>query len=238
MERTGGDILVGVPSRSRALPLLAGLPLLVAVACGGSGDGVDSAARTTAPSVTTTVPGESPTTAAVTAPGDPSTTAGGAGTGSATTVAPATATTPAPTSPPTTARRRVPVAGFGEIAFRVQGTPAQRCALLAETENQRQKGLMQRTDLSGYDGMLFLFPSNETGGFWMFNTPLPLSIAWFDGNGRLVSTADMTPCVNSPTCPSYFPTGAYRSALEVPQGGLGALGIGPGAVISFGGACA
>ena len=34
---------------------------------------------------------------------------------------------------------------------------AARCALLAATVQQQNQGLMGRTDLSGYDGMLFRF---------------------------------------------------------------------------------
>jgi len=144
---------------------------------------------------------------------------------------------PAPdTRPSTTVTARTPVAGFGEIAYRIQGTPAQRCALLAQTDAQRARGLMNRTDLAGYDGMLFVWTANTDGSFWMKDTLIPLSIAWFAADGSLVSTADMTPCVTA-TCPTYPAAGPYRYALEVAEGGLGALGIGPGAVISVGGAC-
>ena len=39
---------------------------------------------------------------------------------------------------------------------------------------------MEVTDLQGYDGMLFKFSSDYTGAFYMKDTPLPLSIAFFD----------------------------------------------------------
>lgn len=135
---------------------------------------------------------------------------------------------------------RTPFGDFKEIGFRIEGsaTPtAARCALLAETATQQARGLMERTDLAGYDGMLFKFDSDNTGGFWMKDTPLPLSIAYFDAAGQLVSTADMAPCVNMPSCPSYAAARAYRWALEVPQGALRGLGVGPGARLVAGGAC-
>lgn len=127
---------------------------------------------------------------------------------------------------------RTPVAGFGEIGFRIEGGPyavAERCALLATTAKQREQGLMHRRDLSGYDGMLFDFGEATTGTFWMKNTPMPLSIAWFDGAGNFVSATDMEPCLDRPQCPAYAATGPYRYALEVPKGGLTGLGVGPGA---------
>lgn len=136
-----------------------------------------------------------------------------------------------------TSTRRIPVEGFGEIAYQVRGNPAQRCALLAESGLQHAQGLMNRRDLSGYDGMLFVFSTDTTGDFWMKDTPLPLSIAFFDRDGRFVSSTDMEPCVGQPSCPTYAAARAYRYALEVPKGGLGPLGIGPGTVITVGGAC-
>ncbi|MDQ4132945.1 MAG: DUF192 domain-containing protein [Actinomycetota bacterium] len=122
---------------------------------------------------------------------------------------------------------RTPVPGFGEIAFRIDGGTL-RHALLADTTEQHSRGLMNRTDLAGYDGMLFRFPSDTTGTFYMLNTPLPLSIAWFDADGRFVSATDMEPCLNRSDCPTYAASGPYRYALEVPQGDLAELGIGPG----------
>jgi uncharacterized membrane protein (UPF0127 family) len=134
---------------------------------------------------------------------------------------------------------REPIAGFGEIAYRINRSPdATRCALLAQTAAQQAKGLMGQTGLAGYDGMLFVFPADTSQTFWMKDTPLPLSIAWFDSAGRFVSSADMEPCLDKPQCPEFSAAAPYRYALEVPRGDLGALGVGPGAVISVGGPCA
>ena len=144
----------------------------------------------------------------------------------------------ATTVPPTTVVVRARVAGFGEVKIRLASGP-ELCALLAQTDAQRQRGLMARTDLAGHVGMLFVFsgPVPPTQPFHMLNTPMPLSIAWFDANGRFVSAADMVPCLDRTDCPKYFATAAYRYALEVPRGGLGGLGIGPGAQLTVGGGC-
>lgn len=133
---------------------------------------------------------------------------------------------------------------FGEIGFRItpadpQALPSttERCALLAGTEQQRAQGLMGVTDLKGYVGMLFRYSGDSTGGFYMRNTPMPLSIAWFGGDGQFVSAADMEPCDDRPDCPIYAAAGPYRYALEVPKGALVELGIGPGAVLELTGSC-
>ncbi len=131
---------------------------------------------------------------------------------------------------------------FTEIGFRIDGTPAAtaaaaRCALLAETATQQNLGLMNRTDIGGYDGMIFKFASDTTSSFFMKDTPLPLSIAFFDAAGQFVSTTDMAPCIHQATCPTYAATRPYRWALEVPQGALPRLAIGPGTKLTAGGPC-
>ncbi|HVF14367.1 MAG TPA: DUF192 domain-containing protein [Acidimicrobiales bacterium] len=149
---------------------------------------------------------------------------------------------PGPVEMSAPARSRV--ADFREISFRVDATGVPfgngasltgvRCALLAASADQHNRGLMGQTDLSGYDGMLFRFDTDTESTFYMKNTLIPLSIAWFDAEGRFVSTADMEPCGDAPVCPTYGPEKPYRYALEVAQGGLPALGIGPGARLLIG----
>ncbi len=135
------------------------------------------------------------------------------------------------------------VAGFQQVAFRVRpssqsGAPgAAHCALLASTPAQRAQGLMFRRDLAGYAGMLFRWPGPTTEEFYMKDTVIPLSIAWFDGSGRYVSSTDMVPCPPGGACPLYAAAGPYTTALEVPRGGLAGLGVGPGALLSLTGHC-
>lgn len=125
--------------------------------------------------------------------------------------------------------------GFGEVSATVtaaDGTETRLCLLAALTAAQRAAGLMFVTDatLGGHDGMVFVFDEDVSSGFWMRNTRLPLSIAYFDADGVLVSVADMDPCPDSaPTCPSYAAGGPFRYAVEVPQGNLARVGVeGPG----------
>jgi uncharacterized protein len=133
-----------------------------------------------------------------------------------------------------------PVDGVGETAVSVtarDGSTIACCVMVAASPGQRQRGLMEVTDFGGYEGMLFVWPSDNEGGFWMRNTPTPLSIAWFDADGEFVSAADMEPCGDSDDCPTYSPTGAYRFALEVEQGGLEEIGAVRGSRLTVGGDC-
>ena len=103
----------------------------------------------------------------------------------------------------------------GRVTFSVE---------IAETEKQRQRGLMFRKSLPAKAGMIFLFPSKTRGGFWMKNTLIPLSIAFYDGRGRILRILDMKPCRADP-CPVYDPRVAYRGALEVNAGAFRRFGV-------------
>src|SRR5688572_30779452 len=51
---------------------------------------------------------------------------------------------------------------------------------VAETDEQRRYGLMFRKSLDDDSGMVFIFFEPASGGFWMKNTLIPLSVAFFD----------------------------------------------------------
>ena len=139
-------------------------------------------------------------------------------------------------------QQAVPFEGFGEVALRVSGPDGvptfDGCAQLADTPATRGQGLMGQRTLGGYDAMVFRFDGPSTGGFYMFRTLLPLSIAFIGEDGGVVSTADMEPCpaAEPSACPSVFAAGPYVHAVEVEQGGLPARGIVPGATVRFGAA--
>ena len=102
-------------------------------------------------------------------------------------------------------------------------------AEIAESDEQRSFGLMERTSLPEDAGMLFVYDEPQPGGagFWMFHTLIPLDIAFIDADGRIVAILRMEPC-ESPYpqwCPSYAPGVAYRSALEVNAGYFAKRGI-------------
>jgi uncharacterized membrane protein (UPF0127 family) len=84
---------------------------------------------------------------------------------------------------------------------------------LALTGAKRQTGLMHRTR-APVNGMLFVFPGNTNGGFWMKDTLVPLTIVFFDQNGKRVRRMLMSPCKEGP-CPTYIPGRWYRFALEL-----------------------
>lgn len=133
---------------------------------------------------------------------------------------------------------RAPFQTFAESPFRITlaeaKTAADHCALLADTAILHAKGMMEQSDFAGYAAMIFAFQTETSGLFFMRNTRLPLSIAFFDNDGAFVSSADMDPCPDEVVdCPLYGADRPYRYALEAPKGALAGLGIGPGAVLSL-----
>lgn len=142
--------------------------------------------------------------------------------------------------PATTGARR-PLAGFGETAFRVigaAGSTTEGCALLAAEDASRARGLMTQTDLRGYDAMVFTHDQPVAGAFFNRNVPVALTVSWFDTGGGFLGWADMGPCPDADGCPVYEPPGPWTVAVEVLAGDAPRLGIGPGARIEVGGACA
>jgi uncharacterized membrane protein (UPF0127 family) len=133
---------------------------------------------------------------------------------------------PAETGPETVAETQPerPAFALGEIVIQTGGEPVQARVEIAETDEQRQFGLMFRHELERIGGMVFLFPEKTEGGFWMKNTFIPLSIAFFDERGRILRILDMEPCPGDP-CPVFDPGVPYHGALEVERGMFERWGI-------------
>jgi uncharacterized membrane protein (UPF0127 family) len=95
---------------------------------------------------------------------------------------------------------------------------------VADDDAERARGLMLRTSLPDDAGMVFLYPEPTEGSFWMKNTLIPLSIAFFDDEGTILRILDMEPCREDP-CPLYTPGVAFTGALEVNRGAFARLGV-------------
>jgi len=103
---------------------------------------------------------------------------------------------------------------------------------IADTTQERATGLMGREDLSPYDGMAFVWNEPIVSSFWMKDTLIPLSIAFWDQDGRIVSIIDMQPCERDP-CPTYGPGTPFVGAVEVAQGDLERHGVAVGDTVEL-----
>ena len=101
---------------------------------------------------------------------------------------------------------------------------------VADSKGERARGLMGRAELADDAGMVFVFPTDSTSAFWMKDTLIPLSIAFYDKSGTIVRILDMEPCTRDP-CTLYDPEASYRGALEVNRGAFERWGVREGDVL-------
>lgn len=64
---------------------------------------------------------------------------------------------------------------------------------LAETEKEKEKGLMGVKNLPKDEGMLFIYDKPQTVGFWMKNTEIPLDIIFIDEDYEVISVYKAQP---------------------------------------------
>ena len=102
---------------------------------------------------------------------------------------------------------------------------------IARTPAQLQTGLSGRRTLAANAGMAFLWNADFRGQFWMKNTSIPLSIAFWGKGGKILRILDMAPCLADP-CKIYDPKVAFRGALEVNRGAFRRWRVRPGAVVT------
>ena len=95
---------------------------------------------------------------------------------------------------------------------------------VADTDSERERGLMNVTQLAPDLGMLFLFDGPTQSAFWMKDTVIPLSVAFWSGDGTVTDIIDMQPCVRDP-CPTYPPAHTYVAALEMNLGWFQTHGV-------------
>lgn len=96
---------------------------------------------------------------------------------------------------------------------------------IADDEQERETGLMNRDSLPTGQGMLFLFPDARERAFWMKNTHIPLDILYISKSGEVISIQKNTMPMNETPLHSFGPAAAV---LEINGGQADALGIKPG----------
>jgi hypothetical protein len=95
----------------------------------------------------------------------------------------------------------------------------------ADTDAERQRGLMRRRSMDYGKGMLFLFDETSTSGMWMKNTPMPLDILFIAPDSTVINIARRTRPFSEE---SIEPTAPKRFVLEVRAGFADRFGIRPG----------
>ncbi|MCZ8134935.1 MAG: DUF192 domain-containing protein [Porphyrobacter sp.] len=106
--------------------------------------------------------------------------------------------------------------GNKKIPFKVE---------LAASPEAQARGLMFRTELGDFEGMIFPSDTPQPRSFWMKNTPLSLDIIFIGPDGRIINiAADTVPY----SLESVRSVGPASGVLELRAGRAKALGIVPG----------
>jgi uncharacterized membrane protein (UPF0127 family) len=98
---------------------------------------------------------------------------------------------------------------------------------IAEEPRDQARGLMGRLELAPDSGMVFLEDRPVETGFWMKDTLIPLSIAFWGQDGRIFRIRDMAPCRADP-CKVYEPGAPWVGAVEVNRGFFERHGVAEG----------
>ena len=85
----------------------------------------------------------------------------------------------------------------------------------AETNYERETGLMHRTSMKENQAMLFIFPAEFPREFYMKNTLIPLDIIYLDSNKKIVSLQENAKPLDETGLPSEIPA---MYVLEVNAG--------------------
>lgn len=109
---------------------------------------------------------------------------------------------------------------FDNVSFDVE---------MAQTSEERAKGLMFRESMPENHGMLFVFEEDAPRSFWMKNTLIPLDMIFIDGNMTVVDVKNAVPCKEDP-CSTYSAHGTY--VLEINAGLAEKYGIKAGSRMS------
>jgi uncharacterized membrane protein (UPF0127 family) len=84
------------------------------------------------------------------------------------------------------------------------------------TQAAQEKGLGGRASIPDNYGMLFVFPTDGSPGFWMKDMLVPIDMIWLTDSGTIAS---ITPSVSPNTYPTvFYPPTPIRYVLETRAG--------------------
>lgn len=89
---------------------------------------------------------------------------------------------------------------------------------VADTPDLRYLGLSGRKELGDYQGMLFVFDTDDIYSFVMRDMLFPLDIIFIDYSGYIIDVKESLPVCGQENCQSILALKPFRYALEVNSG--------------------
>jgi len=113
----------------------------------------------------------------------------------------------------------------------IEGTNLKIDLEIADTNEKRSRGLMERTLLLENEGMLFVFDEEQPLEFWMKDTYIPLDIAFLGSDGRIINIEKYAEPLNEEA--RYKSEKPAKYVIELNAGWFDANNIENGDLINF-----
>jgi uncharacterized membrane protein (UPF0127 family) len=108
-------------------------------------------------------------------------------------------------------------AGYRQINVTINGI--ELVADVAETNEQRTKGLSVKDALTEKEAMVFVFDTAQEHSFWMKDMKFPIDIIWLDRNKIVVHVEhNLQPCSFDGFCQTYKPDKDALYVIETVAG--------------------
>ena len=122
--------------------------------------------------------------------------------------------------------------GYRQINITVNGV--ELVADIAETGDQKSKGLGVKDSLKENEAMLFPFSKEGAHAFWMNGMKFPIDIIWLDGDKKVVHIEhSLDPCVPNSPCQTYTPRDDSLYVLETVAGFAQKYNVTEGTPVEF-----
>ena len=104
--------------------------------------------------------------------------------------------------------------GANTIPYTLEGKKVH--LLVADSDDEREKGLMYYRELKGADGMIFYFPKSDIQYFWNKNTYMDLDVYWLQDDK--VIGKDFLPSIEkSKTVVTIDSPKPANAVIEIPR---------------------
>ncbi len=102
---------------------------------------------------------------------------------------------------------------------------------IADSDAEHERGLSGRESLALNAGLLFVFETPSTYGFWMKNMNFPIDMIWIDSDYKIITIKEN---VEPDSYPNIFkPRAPAKYVLEVNSGFVKQYGLKEGAEMAF-----